>query len=140
MLTKYRQRQVLSNDLARLRRFAIGVPMYGWIKTYRYLFDLSQKDLARLLGISQKRIDFIEENEANGRIELATLNRIAKVFDSELYYIFIPKKPLEEIRKEVINKSYQKKYGCELKAIKATNSKISRLNLRGIYGQDPTLF
>ena len=46
----------------------------------------------------------------------------------------------QEIRKEVINRSYQQKYGCELKAIKATNSKISRLNLRGIYGQDPTLF
>jgi transcriptional regulator with XRE-family HTH domain len=114
--------------------------MYGWVKTFRYLFYLSQTDLARLLGVTQKRIDAIEESEVNGRIELATLNRIAKVFDSELYYIFIPKRPLEEIRKEVINKSYQQKYGCELKAIKATNSKISRLNLRGIYGLDPTLF
>ena len=140
MLTKYRQRQVLTKDIERLRRAAVGVPMYGWIKTFRYLFDLSQTDLARLLCVTQKRIDFIEEYEANGRIELATLNRIAKVFDSELYYIFIPKKSLEEIRKEVINKSYQQKYGCEIKAINATNSKISRLNLRGIYGQDPTLF
>ena len=140
MLTKYRQRQVLTKDIERLRRFAVGAPMYGWVKTFRYLFDLSQTDLARLLGVTQKRIDAIEESEVNGRIELATLNRIAKVFDSELYYIFIPKKPLEEIRKEVINKSYQQKYGCEIKAINATNSKISRLNLRGIYGQDPTLF
>lgn len=140
MLTKYRQRQVLTKDIERLRRFAVGAPMYGWVKTFRYLFDLSQTDLARLLGVTQKRIDAIEESEVNGRIELATLNRIAKVFDSELYYIFIPKRPLEEIRKEVINKSYQQKYGCELKAIKATNSKISRLNLRGIYGLDPTLF
>jgi transcriptional regulator with XRE-family HTH domain len=140
MLTKYRQRQVLTNNLARLRRYAITTPTYGWIKTFRYLFDLSQTDLARLIGVTQKRIDSIEENEANGRIELSTLNRIAKVFDSDLYYIFIPKKPLEEIRKEVINKSYQLKYGCDLKAINATNSKISRLNLRGIYGQDPTLF
>lgn len=140
MLSKFRQRQNLSFDLERLRRYAVAAPMYGWVKTYRYLFDLSQSDLGRLMGVSQRRIDYIEENEANGRIELATLNRIAKVFDSELYYIFIPKKPLEEIRKEVINKSYQQKYGCEIKAINATNSKISRLNLRGIYGQDLTLF
>lgn len=140
MLSKFRQRQNLSFDLERLRRYAVAAPMYGWVKTYRYLFDLSQSDLGRLMGVSQRRIDYIEENEANGRIELATLNRIAKVFDSELYYIFIPKKSLEEIRKEVINKSYQQKYGCEIKAINATNSKISRLNLRGIYGQDPTLF
>jgi transcriptional regulator with XRE-family HTH domain len=140
VLTKYRQRQVLTKDIERLRRFTVGAPIYGWVKTFRYLFDLSQTDLARLLGVTQKRIDAIEESEVNGHIELATLNRIAKVFDSELYYIFIPKRPLEEIRKEVINKSYQQKYSCELKAIKATNSKISRLNLRGIYGQDPTLF
>ena len=140
MLSKYRQRQVLSIDLERLRRYAVAAPMYGWIKTYRYLFDLSQTDLGRLLGVTQKRIDFIEENESSGRIELATLNRIAEVFDSELYYIFIPKKPLEDIRKDVINKSYQQKYGCEVKAARATDYKISRLKLRGIYGHDPTLF
>ena len=140
MLSKYRQRQVLSIDLEHLRRYAVATPMYGWIKTYRYLFDISQTDLGRLLGVTQKRIDYIEENEGQGRIELATLNRIAEVFDSELYYIFIPKKPLEEIRKEVINKSYQQKYGCEVKAARATDYKISRLKLRGIYGQDPTLF
>jgi len=140
MLSKYRQRQVLSLDLERLRRHAVATPMYGWIKTYRYLFDLSQTDLGRLLGVTQKRIDLIEENEGQGRIELATLNRIAEVFDSELYYIFIPKKPLEEIRKDVINKSYQQKYGCEVKAARATDYKISRLKLRGIYGHDPTLF
>ena len=114
--------------------------MYGWIKTYRYLFDLSQTDLGRLLGVTQKRIDFIEENESSGRIELATLNRIAEVFDSELYYIFIPRRQLEEIRKDVINKSYQQKYGCDVLADRATHNKISRLRLRGIYGQDPTLF
>ena len=140
MLSKYRQRQVLSIDLERLRRYAVAAPMYGWIKTYRYLFDLSQTDLGRLLGVTQKRIDFIEENESSGRIELATLNRIAEVFDSELYYIFIPKKPLEDIRKDVINKSYQQKYGCDVLADRATQNKISRLRLRGIYGQDPTLF
>ncbi len=140
MLSKYRQRQVLSLDLERLRRYAVATPMYGWIKTYRYLFDLSQTDLGRLLGVTQKRIDFIEEKEGQGRIELATLNRIAEVFDSELYYIFIPKKPLEDIRKDVINKSYQQKDGCEVKAARATHYKISRLKLRGIYGQDPTLF
>ena len=140
MLSKYRQRQALSLDLERLRRYAVATPMYGWIKTYRYLCDLSQTDLGRLLGVTQKRIDFIEENEGQGRIELATLNRIAEVFDSELYYIFIPKKPLEEIRKDVINKSCQQKYGCEVKAARATDYKISRLKLRGIYGQDPMLF
>ena len=140
MLSKYRQRQALSFDLERLRRYAVAAPMYGWIKTYRYLFDLSQTDLGRLLGVTQKRIDSIEENESGGRIELATLNRIAEVFDSELYYIFIPKKPLEDIRKDVINKSYQQKYGCEVKAARATDYKISRLKLRGIYGHDPTLF
>ena len=140
MLSKFRQRQKLSLDLERLRRYAVAVPMYGWIKTYRYLFDLSQSDLGRLMGVSQRRIDYIEENEASSRIELSTLNRIAEVFESELYYIFVPKKPLEEIRRNVINKSYQQKYGCDVLADRATEKKISRLKLRGIYGQDPTLF
>lgn len=140
MTSKYRRRQALYFDLDRLRRYAVAAPMYGWIRTYRYLFDLSQTDLGRLIGVTQKRIDFIEENEACGRIELSTLNRIAEAFDSELYYIFIPKKPLEDIRKDVINKSYQQKFGNEVLADRATRNKISRLTLRGIYGEDPTLF
>ena len=114
--------------------------MHGWVRTYRYLFDLSQSDLARLMGVTQRRVDYIEDGEAQGRIELTTLNKIAEIFDSELYYLFIPKRPLEEIRKDVINKSYQQKYGCEIKAKRATDYKISRLKLRGVYGQDPTLF
>lgn len=140
VLSKFRQRQVLNFKLERLQRYVVAVPMHGWVRTYRYLFDLSQSDLARLMGVTQRRVDYIEDGEAQGRIELSTLNKIAEIFDSELYYLFIPKKPLEEIRKEVINKSFQQKYGCEIKAKRATDYKISRLKLRGVYGDDPTLF
>jgi transcriptional regulator with XRE-family HTH domain len=115
-------------------------PTHGWINTYRYLFDLSQNDLARLMGVSQKRIDAIEENEVNNRIELATLQKVAEIFDSELHYFFLPKKSLEDIRKSVIHKSYQQKYAHEDLALLATTKKLRRLHLRSVYGQDPTLF
>jgi transcriptional regulator with XRE-family HTH domain len=140
MLSKYRQRQALNFNLEKLGRYLIDPPPHGWIKTYRYLFDLSQSDLARLLGVSQKRVDLMEENEINARIELSTLINIADAFESDFYYIFIPKRPLEEIRSNLIKRSYQRKFGCEVLAEKATSQKISRLKLRGIYGQDPKLF
>lgn len=140
MLSKYRQRQVLNFSLERLRRHLIAPPAHGWIKTYRFLFDLSQNDLARLMGVSQRRIDAIEENEINSRIEIATLIKIAEIFDSELRYFLIPKRPLEEIRKAVIHKSFQQKFGSSDLATLASNKKIERLKLRGIYGQDPTLY
>jgi transcriptional regulator with XRE-family HTH domain len=126
MLSKYRQRQVLNFNLERLRRYLITPPAHGWIKTYRYLFDLSQNDLARLMGVSQKRIDAIEENEIKNCIEIATLIKIAEIFDSELRYFLIPRRSLEDIRSDL--------------ATLASNKKIERLKLRGIYGQDPTLY
>ena len=140
MLSKYRQRQVLTFNLERLKRYLIAPPAHGWIKTYRYLFDLSQNDLARLMGVSQKRIGAIEENEINNRIEIATLIKVAEIFDSELRYFFVPRKPLEDIRKSVIHKSYQQKYAHEEVALLATTKKLRRLHLRSVYGQDPTLF
>lgn len=140
MLSKYRQRQVLNFNLERLKRYLMAPPTHGWIKTYRYLFDLSQNDLARLMGVSQKRIDVIEENEIKNQIEIATLIKVAEIFDSELRYFFIPQRPLEEIRKSVIHKSYQQQYGHEELALVATTKKLRRLHLRSVYGQDPTLF
>ena len=140
MLSKYRQRQVLTFNLERLKRYLIAPPAHGWIKTYRYLFDLSQNDLARLMGVSQKRIDAIEENEVNSRIEIGTLIKVAEIFESELRYVLIPKRPLEDIRKSVIHKSYQQKYAHEEVALLATTKKLRRLHLRSVYGQDPTLF
>ena len=140
MLSKYRQRQVLNFNLERLKRYLMAPPTHGWIKTYRYLFDLSQNDLARLMGVSQKRIDAMEENEVNSRIEIGTLIKVAEIFESELHYFFVPKRPLEEIRKSVIHKSYQQQYEHEELALVATTKKLRRLHLRSVYGQDPTLF
>ncbi|MBU3643549.1 MAG: helix-turn-helix domain-containing protein [Candidatus Nanopelagicaceae bacterium] len=140
MLSKYRQRQVLNFNLERLKRYLITEPTHGWIKTYRYLFDLSQNDLARLMNVSQKRIDVIEDNEINSRIEIATLIKVAEIFDSELRYLLIPRKPLEEIRESLIHKSLQLKLVSDDLANTAYRKKIDRLRLRGIYGQDPMLF
>ena len=140
MLSKYRQRQVMYFNLERLKRYLMAPPTHGWIKTYRYLFDLSQNDLARLMGVSQKRIDAIEENEVNKQIKISTLIRVAEIFESELHYFFVPKNSLEEIRKSVIHKSYQQKYAQPDLALLATSKKLRRLHLRSVYGQDPTLF
>ena len=51
------------------------------------------------MGVSQKRIDAIEENEIKNCIEIATLIKIAEIFDSELRYFLIPRRSLEDIRK-----------------------------------------
>jgi transcriptional regulator with XRE-family HTH domain len=92
------------------------------------------------MGVSQKRIDAIEENEIKNCIEIATLIKIAEIFDSELRYFLIPRRSLEDIRKSVIHNSFQQKFGSSDLATLASNKKIERLKLRGIYGQDPTLY
>lgn len=139
MFSKQRQRQVLYRNLKSIKSHAASIPEQGWVRKFRYLFDISQRDLARLAGLSQKRIDAIETGEVDARIELATLQKMAEVFESDLYYVFIPRKPMEEIRASLINRTFQNKYGCDEKAKFAANKKIYRLNLRGLYGEDAPL-
>jgi predicted DNA-binding mobile mystery protein A len=56
--------------------------------------------LARRLGVKQPSVVAMEQSEAKGTIELATLRRVAEALDCTLVYALVPKKPLESIVRE----------------------------------------
>ncbi len=51
--------------------------------------------MAERLGISQPSVTHLEQSEARGTIELATLRRVAQALDCTLVYALVPNKPLE---------------------------------------------
>ena len=53
--------------------------------------------LAERLRIKQPSLVALEQSEAKGSIELATLRRVAEALDCTLVYALVPNKPLEKM-------------------------------------------
>jgi predicted DNA-binding mobile mystery protein A len=74
-----------------------SVPVRGWIKAIRGGLGMSSQQLAKRLGVKQPSVVALEQSEAKGTIELATLRRVAEALDCTLVYALVPNKPLETI-------------------------------------------
>ena len=70
-------------------------PVRGWIKALREALGMSTAQVAKRLGIRQPSLVALEQSEAKGTIELATLRRVAEALDCTLVYALVPNKPLE---------------------------------------------
>ena len=70
-------------------------PARGWIKAVREALGMTTAQLATRLRMKQPSIVAIEQSEARGTIELATLRRVAEALDCTVVYAFVPNKPLE---------------------------------------------
>ena len=83
------------NQIGPLSRF--NVPVRGWIKALREGLGMSSQQLAKRLGVKQPSVVALEQSEAKGSIELATLRRVAEALGCTLVYALVPNKPLETI-------------------------------------------
>ena len=70
-------------------------PVRGWAKAIREALGMTTAQLARRLGVKQPSVVALEQSEAKGSIELATLRRVAEALDCTLVYALVPNKPLE---------------------------------------------
>ena len=70
-------------------------PPRGWIKAIRSALGMTTAQLASRLGVKQPSVVALEQSEARGSIELATLRRVAEALDCTLVYALVPKRPLE---------------------------------------------
>jgi predicted DNA-binding mobile mystery protein A len=70
-------------------------PVRGWTKAVREALGMTTAQLAKRIGVKQPSVVAIEQSEAKGTIELATLRRAAEALDCTLVYAFVPNKPLE---------------------------------------------
>jgi predicted DNA-binding mobile mystery protein A len=61
---------------------------------------MSTTQLARRLEVKQPSVVGLEQSEAKGSIELATLRRAAVALDCTLVYALVPNKPLETTLRE----------------------------------------
>ena len=58
---------------------------------------MSAEQLGQRLSIKQPSVVALEQSEAKGAIQLATLRRVAHAMDCTLVYALVPNQPLETI-------------------------------------------
>lgn len=73
------------------------VPARGWLKLIRESLGLSQRQQAQRLGIAAPTLHKSEQAEAEDRITLGHLRKLADGLDCELVYALVPRKPLPEV-------------------------------------------
>jgi|SRR5579864_1226296 len=73
-----------------------SAPVKGWIRAIREALGMTAEQLAGRVGVKQPTLHKLEQSEARGSIELATLRRVADALDCTLVYAFVPKQSLEE--------------------------------------------
>lgn len=71
-------------------------PRRGWIKAMREGLGMTSAQLAARIGIRQPSFAELEKSEADKRITLATLERVAKALDCQLVYALVPNRPLSD--------------------------------------------
>jgi predicted DNA-binding mobile mystery protein A len=79
-------------DLAKRR-----APPRGWLKLIRESLGLTERQQAGRLGISAPTLHKSEQAEADERITLGQLRKLAEGLDCELVYALVPRKPLTQV-------------------------------------------
>ena len=72
-------------------------PSSGWVKGIRESLGMSASALARKFDVTPHSIAKLEKAEADEKITLASLRKLASALDCELQYTLVPRKSLEEI-------------------------------------------
>jgi predicted DNA-binding mobile mystery protein A len=80
-------------------------PPSGWIRAIRSALGMTSRQLAARLGLSQSTLATLEKSEADDRITLRSLRKVADALDCDLQYVLVPRAPLTkrvEKRAEVV--------------------------------------
>ena len=95
-LHELRLRQV-DGELAKWRIATLpSPPPAGWIQTIRESLGMTAAALAKRLGMTGAGLRGIEASEADDRITLATLRKVADALDCDLRYALVPRQPLDD--------------------------------------------
>lgn len=67
-------------------------PPHGWLRAVREGLGLTLREVAARIGVSAPAIRSFERSEAEDRITLASLKRVAGALGCDLVYVLLPRK------------------------------------------------
>lgn len=71
-------------------------PPSGWIQAIRTALGMTTRQLAARLGVSQSTLAALEKSEADDKITLQSLRKVADALDCDLQYTLVPRAPLKK--------------------------------------------
>lgn len=95
---KLEQTEELLRPFRRLSR--AQSPRGGWVRAIREALGMSGAQLAARLNVTRQTIKDLEHSEANGKITLESLNKLAAALGCRVVYVLVPEKPLEEMQRD----------------------------------------
>jgi predicted DNA-binding mobile mystery protein A len=72
-------------------------PPRGWLKEIREALGRTERQQAERLGVAGSTLHKSEQSEAEERITLGQLRKLADGLDCELVYALVPRKPLTDV-------------------------------------------
>lgn len=66
-------------------------PGFGWLRAIREGLDLTLREVASRLGVTAPAVRSLEKSEAEDRITLASLRRVASALGCEVVYLLVPR-------------------------------------------------
>ncbi len=67
------------------------LPRLGWVRAVRDALGMSTRQLAARMNVAQPSVVQLEQSEASGTIQLATLRRAADAMNCDLVYALVPR-------------------------------------------------
>ena len=96
-MARYIEDQILLDEkTSALKAIKLSQPRTGWIRTIRTALRMSQAELATILQMNQKSLHALETSEANLKIRLESLEKVANALDCDLVYTFVPRQTLHD--------------------------------------------
>ena len=118
-------------------------PSRGWLRAVREALGISQRHLAGKMKVTQQAVKKFETAEANDRITLGNLRRIAEAMGCELVYAIVPRsgtitelaeqRARVEATKRVL--SVEQTMALEDQAVGGVEKKIAEETKRALKGQ-----
>ena len=95
------QRAAIARDAKSFPRMkGEAVPRQGWVREIRTALGLSQSQLAKRAGVSRATVQQMERAEAQRRITLASLDKLAAAMDCQVAVAILPRGgSLEDVRR-----------------------------------------
>jgi predicted DNA-binding mobile mystery protein A len=92
--------EIASSSRAFPRMRDTAVPRSGWVREIRTALGLSQSQLAKRAGVSRATVQQMERSEAQRRITLASLDKLAAAMDCQVAVAILPRGgSLEDVRR-----------------------------------------
>jgi len=103
---KIKNRELVIEQLDnKLKQFhtlkSIGIPQKGWIRAIRNALNMSGRQFAQRLNVSDRSsVTILEQNEISGAATIKTMKNAAQALDCVFVYGFVPHTSLKDIIKK----------------------------------------